>query len=262
MIEIKGLSAGYQGKDVIFDLSFAAKENICILGENGCGKTTLLRALAGLIQTKGSVAVMGEPLQNMKRREVAAKIALLSQFSQTGFAYSVEETVMLGRYRCIKDRGFFGAMTQLDREAVNRALAAADLLHLRKSSIAKLSGGQMQRVFLARTLAQEPAVILLDEPTNHLDMKHQMDLISYLKDWSKPGERMVIGAMHDINLAMRLADRGLLMKDGRFLADGSWRELLMPDLLMQAYGMDVMGMMLESLQRWEEYYETNLSEQI
>lgn len=119
------------------------------------------------------------------------------------------------------------------------------------ANVTKLSGGQLRRVFLAGTLAQQPDIILLDEPTNHLDLKYQIELIEYLKKWSSEGSRAVVGVLHDVNLAMRLSDNLMVMKDGEIKAWGKTGEVVTDSLLENVYEIDVAGYMRESLKRWE-----------
>lgn len=191
-------------------------------GRTGCGKTTLLKAVAGLIPSRGEIRLDGQDLRRMKRRDIAAKIAVMSQTSGIYFSYTVRETVMLGRYQHMK-RGLFTAATAADREVVDQCLAATGLADLQERQIDTLSGGQLQRVFLARTLAQQPQIILLDEPTNHLDLKHQVELIDYLKKWSQTAGHAVVGVLHDVNLALRLSEHLLFLRDGRTARHGQCR---------------------------------------
>ncbi len=253
MLEVNGLCAGYDGTDVLHDVSFAVSpgENLCILGPNGCGKTTLLKAVAGLLPFKGEIRLGGQDLRRMKRRDIAARIAVMSQTSGIYFSYTVRETVMLGRYQHMK-HGLFTAASAADREVVEQCLAATGLADLQDRQIDTLSGGQLQRVFLARTLAQQPQIILLDEPTNHLDLKHQVELIDYLKEWSRADGHAVIGVLHDVNLALRLSDHLLFLRDGRTAGMGKADELLTAGFLQAVYDMDVAGYMKTSLQQWEE----------
>ena len=246
------MSAGYNGTDVIKNVSFSVSnnENLSIIGPNGCGKTTLLRVVANLLPFTGDIEICGKSVRKMKHKEISRKIAMLSQISGVYFAYSVYDTVMMGRYMHIKDK-FLGLHSEKDREIVSQCLKALDLLSEKDRSITALSGGQLQRVFLARTLVQEPELILLDEPTNHLDLKYQIELIEYLKKWAADGSRAVIGVMHDVNLAMKLSGNIMVMKGGQLRAHGAAEDAITDSLLEDVYEIDVAGYMRESLQRWE-----------
>jgi iron complex transport system ATP-binding protein len=251
MLTLSRVSVNYGGPDVVKDISFTVKpnENLLIIGPHGCGKTTLLKAIAGLLPFKGSIEIDGTGLRKMKRRDISGKIAMLSQNSGIYFSYTVYDTVMMGRYLHINDR-LLGLPSKADHAFAEKCLEAVGLLNERNRDITKLSGGQLQRVFLARTLAQDPEIILLDEPTNHLDLKYQYELTQYLREWSKQGSRAVVGVLHDINLAARLGDRFLIMKDGETLAAGSAEEVLTGPVLERAYDMDIAGYMRASLGMW------------
>jgi len=253
MLELKDVFAGYGKTDVVRGVSFEVpdNDNLCILGPNGCGKTTLLRAIANILPYRGEIAVGGRPVRSMKTREIAKKIAMLSQTSEIYFSYSVFDTVMMGRYLHSGD-GFFGLPADADRRYAMECLRAVGLEDQRDTPITRLSGGQLQRVYLARTLAQQPDVILLDEPTNHLDLKYQIELIEYLREWSKQGGHSVIGVLHDLSLAMRLSDTLLLMKDGKTRAYGPAAETVTDALLLDVYDIDVGGYMRSSLRMWDD----------
>lgn len=252
MLELKNVRAGYGGTEVLHGLSYKFEDgrNYCLLGPNGCGKTTLIRAIAALIGSTGDITMDGEVLRDMKRRDLAGKVAVLSQVSNLYFPYTVYDTVMLGRYQYMK--GIFGTPSKEDKERVEECLETVRLSDQRDKRIDELSGGQRQRVFLAQVLAQNPKLILLDEPTNHLDVRHQLELIDYLKKWTADGEHSVIGVLHDINLALRLSDQVLIMKDGEFRATGTFDEVVTSELLGEIYETDIAGFMRDSFEKWRE----------
>lgn len=253
MLTLNNVSAGYGGVDVVKNVSFKINggENLSIVGPNGCGKTTLLKAIANLLPFKGEIAIENKSFSKMNRREISLKIAMMSQQQGLYFAYSVFDTVMMGRYLHLKDR-FLARPTQQDKELVLESLKAVGLADEKDKMITKLSGGQLQRVFLARTLVQQPDIILLDEPTNHLDLKCQIELIEYLKTWSHEGNRAVVGVLHDINMAMRLSDRILVMKEGQIQALGNADEIISSGHLDKVYELDVARYMRSSLERWRQ----------
>jgi len=249
MLTLNNVSAGYGGVDVIRNISIEVKSSLSIVGPNGCGKTTLLKAIANILPSKGEIKMLGKPLGSMKQREISLNIAMLSQQPNIYFSYSVFDTVMMGRYLYIKDR-LSGNPSKEDKDVVARSLEAVNLLEEKDKDITKLSGGQLQRVFLARTLAQEPRIILLDEPTSHLDLKCQIEVIDYLKKWEKEGNRAVVGVLHDVNLAMRLSNHFIVMKNGEIQANGNTEGIIADGLLNRVYEMDVAEYMRASLKNW------------
>ena len=251
MLTLNNVSAGYGGMDVVQNISMDVKSSLSIIGPNGCGKTTLLKAIAGILPHKGDIRIYGKSSRKMKRREMALKIGILSQTSGIYFSYSVFDTVMMGRYPHLKDK-FLGLPSEKDKAFVMRCLDAVNLAGEKDREITRLSGGQLQRVFLARTLAQEPEIILLDEPTNHLDLKYQIELIEYLKKWAAENSRAVVGVLHDINLAMQLSENIMVMKNGAVRACGKTREVITDSLLEEVYEINVAQYMRESLKRWED----------
>ena len=250
MLRVEHLSCGYGGPPVVRDVSFHVREGerLCILGPNGCGKTTLLRALAGLLPCEGKIEMAGSDLRILPARQRAQKLALMSQLSPAAFDYTVYETVMLGRYAHQRG-GLLAGESEADRKAVEESLALTGTWELRDRLVTQLSGGQLQRAFLARTFAQEPQAILLDEPTNHLDLRYQVELIESLRAWvNRPGH-CVVGVLHDINLALAFADTVLLLDRGSVLAHERMENFDL-SLLDGLYGMDVRGHMKATLQRW------------
>jgi iron complex transport system ATP-binding protein len=251
VIEVNGLYAGYGGADVIRDISFKAErgESLCILGPNGCGKSTLLKAIARIIGCRGRVTLDGRDVSAFARKDLARKIALLGQSSRICFPYTVRETVSLGRYA--HSTGFLKNLSAGDEAAIDGAIRQLDLWDIQGRMINELSGGQLQRVFVAEILAQDPELILLDEPTNHLDLKNQVELLGYLRSWVKEKDRVLIGVFHDLNLVHHFGDTVLLLSGGKTAAWGGAGEILRGEILKGVYGIDIRGFMLESLKKWE-----------
>ena len=251
MLRLKDVRAGYNGREVLHGVTFdfQSGQNYCILGPNGCGKTTLVRAIAALIESTGEIEIDGRSIRRMKRKEIASKIAVMSQVTHVYFPFSVYDTVMLGRYQHMSGR-VFGQPSREDREMVEECLRSVRLDQLRDRRIDELSGGQRQRVFLAQALAQNPEVILLDEPTNHLDIRHQVELIDYLHRWSADGKHSVIGVLHDINLALRLTGNTVFMKDGQIVGSGAFDRMADADFLRDVYEVDIAGYMRDSFEKW------------
>ena len=255
LIECRNLYCGYGKKPsdnpIIRDISFTINEgeSVAILGANGCGKTTLIRAVSGMLTYDGNIKLDGKELRTMKRKDIARKLSVLMQFSNVYFSYSVEETVMLGRY--LYSGNILGIPGKEDQEKVSKCLKEYGLYDIKDRQISQLSGGQLQRVFLARTMAQDTDIIILDEPTNHLDLKYQSEFLEYLSDWKKEDEKhTLIGVFHDINIALEAAERLILMKNGKIIADGDKEEILKGGYLKDTYDIDVKGYMKRQYSHW------------
>jgi len=249
MLELKNISAGYGATDIIkgVSLTLQPKQNICIIGANGCGKSTLLRVIAGLLPYKGEALLDSLPIRKIKRKILSTKIAMLNQTSAIYFPYSVYDTVMMGRY-VHSSFSPSAYVSQKDKEVVNNVLSTVNMLDLKDHDITTLSGGQLQRVFLARVLAQDPQIILLDEPTNHLDLKYQIELIEYLKNWAEENNRSIIGVLHDINQAMELSSYIVAMRNGEVIKQG--KDIITPHLLQEIYDTDVASHMKKISKYW------------
>ncbi|MDR0908743.1 MAG: ABC transporter ATP-binding protein [Spirochaetaceae bacterium] len=253
MLEVKNLCAGYKGREIIHDISLEAERGhfFCIIGPNGCGKTTLLKSIARIIPCKGDILLDGLSLKGLKRRALAQKISFLAQSSELYFPYTVYDTVALG---CYASAGPFPAanLKKEEKAKIESVLATLNLQDIQDSLITELSGGQVQRVYLARSLVQDPEVILLDEPTNHLDLKYQTELLQFLVEWAASKNRIVIGVLHDLNLAATYGQRIALINDGRLCALGPANEVLNNKVIEEIYGMNVKKFMTESYKRWGE----------
>lgn len=250
MLEIKNLYTGYDKKEIIKNINFEIKrgENLCIVGPNGCGKSTLLKSIANIIEYKGDVKIDGKEVNSLSRLELAKKIGLMSQITQMYFPYTVYDTVSLGRYAYSK--GAFATLSSEDDEIIIDSIKKVGIYELKDKMITELSGGQLQRVFLARVFAQNPDVILLDEPTNHLDFKHQIELLENLNEWVKQNNKIVVGVLHDLNLVQYFADKVLILKDGKEVDYGLPQDVLKGSTLNKVYGMDIKNFMINILQKW------------
>ena len=250
MLEVRDLFAGYGNGDVIRNISFTARggESLCVLGPNGCGKSTLLKSIARVIDCRGAVVMDGEDIAAMTRKELAKKVALLNQSASVYFPYTVYETVSMGRYAY--SHGFLKNLSAADKEITENILLKLDIWDIKDRMIDELSGGTLQRVFLARTLAQTPELILLDEPANHLDLKHQIELLNFLKEWVRENNKTLISVFHDLNLARQFGDTAIVLHNGRIAAGGKIDEVLNSGILNGVYGIDIRAFMRESLEKW------------
>lgn len=250
MLEIKNLYCGYNGVDIIKSVNVKVKrgQNISIVGPNGCGKTTLLKSIARLIDYKGSITLDGEEVKGIKRKTLAKKVALMTQSSEVYFPYSVFETVALGRYAHLT--GVFTTLSKSDEDIVIQCIKNVGLYEYKDRLISELSGGQLQRVYLARAFAQEPDIILLDEPTNHLDLKCQVEILQYINKWTKDNNKTVIGVLHDLNLVQMFSEEVIMIKEGQIVANGKTKDILDEESLKEVYGINIKSFMIEALEKW------------
>ena len=209
---------------------------LVVVGPNGSGKTTLVRALSGLARLEsGEVRVEGRPLEGWTRPALARVMAVVPQGEDITFPLRVHETVMLGRYASLGSLATPGAT---DHAAVAEALERCDVTSLADRSIDTLSGGEWQRVRLARALAQGPRILVLDEPTTSLDVRHEMELFELVRRLVDDGLAGLV-ITHHINLAARFADRMILLDRGRIAAEGTPGEVLRRDILRAVFGWPV-----------------------
>jgi iron complex transport system ATP-binding protein len=235
MLKIQNLSVAYGQRPVLKNISLEVKkgETFALLGPNGSGKSTLLRAVSGLLPVaSGSVSLADQPLGQLRPAERARWVAVVPQNAVLPAAFSAWETVLLGRTPYIN---FLGQISAKDQEIAHYALEKVDALHLADRLIGELSGGEQQRVLLARALAQATPILLLDEPTTHLDLQHQLGLLELVHKLSRECELTVVIALHDLNLAARYADRLALLVEGQIKALGTAKEVLRAEVIAEAY---------------------------
>ena len=232
MIEARNLRFSYGEREVLRGISLEVGEGefVAILGPNGAGKSTLLKCLAGILRCEG-VFLKDRPVRDYSPRELSRILAYVPQRVEPGFL-TVFDTVLLGR------RPYMGLTpSEKDLKVVEEALKRLGIEELALKRTNEISGGELQKVSIARALAQEPEILLMDEPTNNLDLKSQLEVMRLARDFAKEG-RTVIVVMHDVNLALRFAKRFVFMKDGKTIADGGF-EVVDPAIFREVYGVNV-----------------------
>ncbi len=224
------------------DLGLAAGDLLAVAGPNGCGKTTLVRALLGLLPVqRGTITLDGRPVSAWNRAELAQTVALVPQREETPFSWRVAELVGFGRYARL---GALSPMTAVDRRAVAEALERCDVSPLARRRVETLSGGEWQRVRIARALAQEPRLLVLDEPTASLDLGHEMELFELIHRLVQDGLAALV-VSHQLNIVARYAGRMLLLDQGHTAASGSPSEVMRADLLSRVFRWPVSVVQLE-----------------
>ena len=238
MIDLRGVTVALGGRPVVdgVDAAVAEGEWLALIGPNGAGKTTLLRAVAGLVPFTGSIEIGGRPIEELRRSELSRLVAVVPQEPSTPPWMTVAEYVLLGRTPHL---GPLAKEGRRDREAAARALARLDLVGYEERRLGTLSGGEKQRVVVARALAQEAQIILLDEPTAALDIGHQQQALELLDLLRGESGLTLVAAMHDLTLAAQYADRMVLLDAGKVAAEGIPRDVLTETLIAGHYGASI-----------------------
>ena len=239
MLKIEGLSVSYGARKVLHAVSLEVQSGqvLALIGPNGAGKSTLLRAVSGVIPVQaGKVQADGADLLALPAMQRARHLAVVPQAVSMPPAFTVWETVLLGRTPYLN---FLGQISEKDAQIARLALQRVDALDLAERRVGELSGGEQQRVLLARALAQSTPILLLDEPTVHLDLQHQVSLMETISSLAHNDHLAVLVALHDLNLAARYAERVALLVAGEVSAAGSPRQVLTPELISAAYHLPV-----------------------
>ena len=235
MLRIDSLTVAYSDKIVLRDVSLEVGfgEILALIGPNGAGKTTLIRAATGVVPVQsGQVRMNGRDLESLPPAQRARILAVGPQARQLGGAFTVEQAVMMGRTPYLN---WLGQEGEADKAAVRLALEQTNLETFADRQIAQLSGGEQQRVLLARALAQSTPVLLLDEPTNHLDLQHQTNLLSLVRELCRQKQLAVLMALHDLNLVSFYADKVALWVQGELKALGTPQEVIRAEQISAAY---------------------------
>jgi len=235
MLQAEALRVAYGNRLVLKDISFQVNAGMIlgVIGPNGAGKTTLVRALSGVVPLLGgSVRVMGCEIAALSPVERARRVAVVPQARSLPASFTGWQLVLLGRTPHLN---WLGHVSRKDEQRVWQALERAQALDLADRLVGELSGGEQQRLLLARALAQESPVLLLDEPTTHLDIHHQIGLLDRVRELARSEKLAVVVALHDLNLVSRYADQVALLVEGNLRALGTAEEILRPELLEQVY---------------------------
>ncbi len=233
-LDVQNLVVGYGGSPIIqgLDLSLRPGEILGIVGPNGAGKSTLLKSLGGILNPdSGSIALGSEPITEISSIQRARQLAVVPQTTAVDFPFTVREFIEQGRFPHV---GPFKKFSAEDHSAIDRAVERIGLKDFSKRRINELSGGELQRVTLARVLAQEASVILLDEPNAHLDLKYQQTLFNILHEEAKQGTAIMC-VLHDLNMAAHHCHRLMLLVQGRTQVEGTPAEVLTESHLSSAY---------------------------
>lgn len=234
VLEVGGLTFGYGSEPLLKDVSFTLDrpELVCVIGPNGVGKTTLVKCINKLLRPdSGNVTLDGEDVLGMRLMDLARKMAFVPNRMDSVFRMSVAETVLMGRFPFAQ-----WANSDRDLEVADRAMDALGLQPLSERDVSELSSGQVQKVLIARGLAQEPRILILDEPTSNLDVKHQMEVMGFLRRYAVENEIIVLMVCHDLNLTAAFADRIIMVADGGIFADGSAWDVMTESNIRDVYG--------------------------
>lgn len=234
-LQVDKLNYSYDEKKILKDISLHVTkgEFVGIIGPNGGGKSTILKNLYCALQPEsGAVLLDGENLYRMKAKKAAKVLGVVGQENEVPFDFKVEEIVAMGRS---PHKRLFDGDTKEDYEIVMNALKLTGMADMAKRSFSRLSGGEKQRVIIARVLAQQTDFLLLDEPTNHLDINYQLQMFDLVKGLGVT----VLSAIHDLNIAALYCDRIYVLKEGCLMKAGTPEEILTPEIIFEVYGIKV-----------------------
>jgi iron complex transport system ATP-binding protein len=235
VIQVEALDLGYEDRLVLSGLNFQVKQGefVGILGPNGSGKSTLLHALSGLLRPlHGRIDVKSEALGGLSSRLRAQTLAVVPQTTEVRFPFSCLEIVLMGRY---PHRRRLGTLTDADLVRALKSMRRTTTTHLKERTITEISGGECQRVVIARALAQTPELLLLDEATSSLDVRKKLEIFEILKFFNETQGLTVLCAMHDLNLAALYCRRLMFIKESRIAVDGPTDQVFTPEILTRVY---------------------------
>ena len=250
LLDVNNLSVRYEDTTIVDNVSFSVDEGqwLMIVGPNGAGKSTFVGAISQGVDYNGTIHYRGQDVKKYKPVELAKNIGVLAQNHFVGYSFTVGEVVRLGRYS--HSPGIFSKKSNDEERIVDEALEITGLTSIVNQSVLTLSGGELQRTFLAQLFAQNPKLLILDEPTNHLDLVYQKQVFALVDEWLKGEGRAVISVVHDLSLAKAYGTSALLLDKGKTVAFGDMKTVFSPDNLKDAYSMDVYAWMRQMLSQW------------
>lgn len=239
IIKTKNIDWSYNGTRVLDDVSINIKPGTFtgILGPNGAGKTTLLKLILNLLQAeKDSILIKGQDIRTFSRKALAKIEAYVPQNVKIDFNFTVEQVVLMGRTPFL---GRFDRESREDLEIAEWAMKETGVDGLKEKLITHLSGGELQRVIIARALTQEPSILALDEPTSHLDIHHQINILSIIRSLAKKKSLTIIAVLHDVNHALEYCDNLFLLDKGKIVNSGSPEKVITPESMKEIYDLNV-----------------------
>ena len=236
IVSVKDLNFSYPSREVLKGIDFELHrgEVVSLLGANGCGKSTLIRLILGLIKGRGEIKIAGRELHNYSQKEMASHIAYIPQYHNVPFNYSVLDMVVMGR---VFKLGLFSSPSKKDFEIAHQALKTIGIPSLAKRAFGELSGGQKQMVLLARALTQEAKTFIMDEPVSGLDYGNQIRLLEMINELSSLGYTF-LKTTHYPDHALLVSSRVVVMDEGRIIANGKSDEVITPDMMKNIYDID------------------------
>lgn len=250
LLEVQNISFHYPSRAILNDVSIQVQSQqfVGIVGSNGCGKSTLLKIVYRVLKAKeGRVFYKGVPMQQYSLKQMARKIAVVGQFNNTPFDATVLDVVLMGR---IPFKSKWQAFNEGDYQLALASLEKVDMLAYQNTALSMLSGGEKQRVFLARALTQQPELIILDEPTNHLDIRFQLEILKIVKSL-RIG---VLATMHDLSLIANFCDYIYALKDTQVYCSGKPIDLLTPEQIQSIFGVNCNVIRTEKNELFFSYY--------
>lgn len=239
IISVADLSFKYNNDEILKNINFEIEKGsfISILGPNGSGKTTLLKNICNLLEPyNGSIFIDNEDIKDIKYKELAKEMAVVHQNDDLDFDFSVYDIVAMGRYPYLKR---FQKESSHDFDIIKKAMIDTEVWNLKDKNIKEISGGEAQRVMVARALTQQPEILILDEPISHLDIKHQIGILSLCKKLNKENNITILMTIHDINLAGKYSDHIILINNGKIESIDTPKNVLTEENIEKVYGVEV-----------------------